>query len=269
MKGVDYSWGRPDLQCLKQSGYDFVARYYDAGNPVSAGGKTLNADERDAILAAGLQIFTVFESTGGASLERWLRGYAALRSNRPLDLRGPFKGIGYFNTSQGQFDGYRALAFARYLNQPHDLPIFFAVDYGASNDELSRVFDYREAAQVVLGQEYVAGIYGSYWVVQYMLDRGVPCWQTYAWSGGNRDSRAMMYQYKNGQQACGAEVDLNVCDTPGWGAEENVGALQKEEFDKWVNETIGPAADAPRGTVKGDLNYLLGLVESIKKEVNK
>lgn len=89
-------------------------------------------------------------------------------------------------------------------------PVYFAVDFDATPGDQAAINQYLMGAASVLGWQRV-GVYGSYWVVSRALAAKV-CkygWETYAWSGTNVDSKAHLFQYKNGQRVGGVSVDLD------------------------------------------------------------
>ena len=53
-------------------------------------------------------------------------------------------------------------------------------------------------------------MYGGYYAVKRVLDAGLATlgWQTVAWSGGQRDTRAVLYQTTNSPPIPGADVDI-------------------------------------------------------------
>lgn len=76
------------------------------------------------------------------------------------------------------------------------------------------------AAAAVLGSGRV-GLYGGYWPLSRAFSAGAVAWgwQTYAWSGGNVDPRAHLYQGLDDTTVAGAAVDLDQTlrdDLPFW-----------------------------------------------------
>src|SRR5258708_24212904 len=97
------------VAALKANNVAFVCRYYDASGGTSA--KCLDAGEAQTLLATGLEIFVVYETAPTA--------------------------VGDFTRAQGRFDGDAAMAAAKRAGQPPQVPIFFAVDYDASDSDLA------------------------------------------------------------------------------------------------------------------------------------
>jgi|GEM_PF-2640574 len=100
---------------------------------------------------------------------------------------------------------------------------------------------------------YEAGVYGSYEVIEEMAKRGA-CrhfWQTYAWSRGQKSSRANLYQYRNNVKVAGGTNEKMSSDD----AVKIIAFLQaawkvattktdKEEFHRLANE-VRKAAGLP------------------------
>lgn len=180
LKGCDYVAGPTPAQ-LKAAGIKFVFRYLSTpGNP-----KNLTKAEAKALLAAGIEIGLVFETTAN----RALSGAAA-----------------------GKADAKSAAAQAAALGVPATTAIYFAVDTGAAGSELKAVVAYIRAAAAVLGAART-GVYGGLGAVKACLDAKVCkfAWQTYAWSGTPTvwDMRAQVRQVANGQKIGGHSVDLD------------------------------------------------------------
>ena len=176
MKGLDYSFSRPEPARIAREGFAFVMRYLSY-----TPGKNITPQERDALFAAGLSIGLVWETYA----QRPMSGYAG-----------------------GREDAQAAYSQARALGQPLDRPIYFAVDWDASESEIATVRDYLSGAASILGAERI-GVYGSYRVVSVCMETGAAAWgwQTYAWSGRSIYAGAHIYQYSNGEW--NGTVDFN------------------------------------------------------------
>lgn len=188
MKGLDYSWGRPNLDTVKAQGYSFVARYLAA----YGGGKEISAGEAAQIRARGLGLVLVYEQ------------YA----KRPAEGR-----------AAGVADAKTALAQARSVGFPDDRPIYFAVDWDTTPGDQAAIDEYLKGAASVIGADRV-GVYGSFYVVERCAKNGSAkwFWQTYAWSGGQVSSHTHFLQYLNGQTVGGAAVDFNESKKSDFGA---------------------------------------------------
>jgi LysM repeat protein len=173
---IDYSGLRPNPADVKHNGATGVLRYLSEPIPATAW-KRITVPEKDAILAAGLDLILNFEWYEG----RMLEGAAA-----------------------GTHDGQNALAQARELGYPKGASIYFSHDTGQRNDQA--VIAYLRAAQAALGNEYVVDIYSGFDTVEACLSAGVARygWQTLAWSGG-RIGRAHIYQNGNQWYSNGAD----------------------------------------------------------------
>lgn len=178
-KWLDYSGFRPDPHELKKQGVTGVLRYLSEPVPATSW-KRISISEKNAILAAGLDLILNFE---------WYEG-------RMLEGR-----------SAGLHDGATALHQARALGYPKGATIYFSHDTSARND--GAVVAYLRAAQEALGGEYHADIYSGYDVVEMAKKHGVARygWQTLAWSGGRMGSAHI---YQNGNTWYSGNADENV-----------------------------------------------------------
>ena len=189
--GIDYSWGRPRPSAVVAAGYTFVCRYVSW----STTGKNLTRPEADALRAAGLDIVTNWEYTAAEALD----GYSAGVSNAREANR-------------------QALA----CGMPSTRPIYFSVDFDASAAQQPTINAYFDGIASVLGRNRT-GAYGGYYVIDRLFDAGKISWgwQTYAWSGGNWDTRAELRQVLNGITVDGADCDRNearAADFGQWGS---------------------------------------------------
>lgn len=176
-EGIDYAYHHAlNLDALRAAGVTFAMRYlsHDAAKNLSAGEAQLLGD-------GGIDIGVVWES----SARRALAGHDA-----------------------GVADATTAASQATACGMPAGRPIYFAVDFDAADADKPKLADYLRGAAQVLGLDAV-GVYGGYWVVKYCFDESVAAfgWQTYAWSGGHRDSRAQIYQHLNGVSIGGLACD--------------------------------------------------------------
>lgn len=196
---ADYSTLRPSTSELKAAGITAVGRYigWDSVPGYNSIGKNLSRTEARALIAAGIGIFLSFEynpeaATGGVA--------------------------------QGLRDGTLATEQLEALAAPAGMTVYFAVDFDVP-DYAPTLADTPANAHAKLGPvaAYFAGIratkpaykvavYGGYWVCKRALDAGLAsmAWQTAAWSGGQRDPRAVIYQ--TGQTTLGA-ADVDVHET--------------------------------------------------------
>ncbi len=177
-RGLDYSFARPSPESIKSGGYDFICRYLSP-QP----NKNISAQETAAALAAGLSIVLVWESTATRALD----GFAA-----------------------GAQDAHDALQVAQDANCGNIPAIYFAVDFDATEADQLKIDDYLHGAASILGLPRT-GVYGGYHIIKRCFDNSSASWgwQTYAWSGGNWDSRAHLRQVQNGVSFNGMDVDID------------------------------------------------------------
>jgi Domain of unknown function (DUF1906) len=99
-------------------------------------------------------------------------------------------------------------------------PIYFALDIdprGLSSSQWDAVKAYLNGAASVIGRDRV-GVYGGFKAIDVLVPTWAPWgWQTYAWSAGQLSGKANLFQYQNGVQLCGGEVDLCRSLTPDFG----------------------------------------------------
>jgi hypothetical protein len=198
--GVDYSWYRPSPSSLKSDGYAFVCRYLSHDTT----GKNLSKSEADALIAAGLNVVDNWEDSATDALS----GY---------DL--------------GVSDAKDAQAQASADGAPSTRPIYFSVDFDATPGEETAINAYFDGVASVIGVDRT-GAYGGYYVIQRLFDAGKIKWgwQTYAWSGGQWDSRAQLRQVQNG--IAGGEMDEDQSEAADYG--------------QWGNY-VPPSPDVPKG----------------------
>lgn len=165
--GVDYSFARPSPASLAADGFTFAVRYFSHDS-----GKNLTASEARALIAAGLDVVSNWESTA----ESALGGHA-----------------------QGVADAQAADAQHRAVGAPASRPIYFSVDFDATPGQQAAINAYFDGVASVIGRERT-GAYGGYYVIKRLFDAGKITWgwQTYAWSGGQWDPRAQLRQIQNG-----------------------------------------------------------------------
>ena len=171
-EGVDYSFARPGGANLRAHGKLFAGRYlwYNTAS------KGINQSEWNDLVGNGVAVFQIYEEDG----KEMLGGYAA-----------------------GVACAQKAETYRKNNGLPEQ-PIYFCVDFDANEGQQGAINDFLRGAATVIGDR--AGIYAGYWVVKRALDAGATKWafQTYAWSGGNVDPRAAVYQYLNGQSINGS-----------------------------------------------------------------
>lgn len=190
-KGVD---ARSDCsgiaQALVDAGVEFVARYY-----ANSGAKVLSQGEARMLSLAGLQLVAVWED-----------GY-------------PTKAL-YFSYAKGVDDASSAFHDALIVGQPIDSPIYFAVDYDATNSDISGpINDYFRgiaagfAASSGGGSVHPVGVYGSGATCSFLLARNLAAVSWLSMSPGFLGSKYFgawnIKQTRDPQQFGGIAADLD------------------------------------------------------------
>jgi hypothetical protein len=189
--GVDFSWDRPSPAGLHADGYTFAVRYLS----YSTTGKNLTVDEASALIAANMDIAAVWETGATDALD---------------------------GNARGASDAAEALRQATAVGMPDGRPIYFAIDFDATADQLAAIDDYFAGVASVLGVART-GAYGGIHPLQHLLDAGAIswAWQTTAWSAGQWEPRAQLRQVHNDISVAGGACDLDeaeVSDFGQWGA---------------------------------------------------
>lgn len=194
---LDYSTNKPPIGALKAAGVTGVGRYigWDSVPGFHSIGKNLTRAEAQRYLDAGIEIFLAFE-------------YAA---------DAPSHGAG-----QGRSDGNLAMSQLAQLGSPPNMGVYFAADYDipdfaphlpdtAANamEKLGPLGQYWASIKA-LKHPYEIGAYGGYYLIKRLFDAKLITlgWQTVAWSGGQRDVRAQIYQLASNPPIAGADIDI-------------------------------------------------------------
>lgn len=232
ISGVDYAWSHPGGAALKAAGKQFACRYLSTDTT-----KSITRAEADDLAAHGVSCVVVWETTA----KRALAGQAA-----------------------GAADAKAAASQASASGMPSSRPIYFAVDFDATEAQQAAINAYLDGAASVLGRSRV-GIYGGYYPVKRALDAGKAtwAWQTIAWSGGQWDARAVIRQ---GAQKTinGVSCDLDTAIAtdygqwmPGKTPEKDV-ALTSDDIDKVASAVVAKLL-AGGGALEGsDLTRIWG-----------
>jgi len=191
-----------------------------------------------------------------------------------------------YGYSAGKTAAQKAKERALALGQPKKSAIFFAVDYDAPKSDFDAFEQFLKGVKEVFGDDYFAGIYGKYDVIEEMAKRGA-CkyfWQTLAWSKGKLSKYADLYQYKIDTIVNGINVDLNECFNPQifWGQykeetkviepapveiKPNVKTLEMYDDvpeNHWAASSIKKAYE--KGIMKGVSTRKFGLNQEITRE---
>lgn len=197
-EGVDYAATTTHANelCFVNNGKSFVCRYYDNSGGTSA--KILDAAEATSLHSAGLRINAVYETCAGVCT---------------FDCAGSPCGVAYFTPAQGTYDGTQAKASAQRAGQPGTAPIYFAIDYDASDADLVTITEYFNAVYNAINGAYPLGVYGSYQVCEYARLHwpGVPYrWQAVGWNPGGLVSAGVnIWQNVFDQLLCNVRVDMD------------------------------------------------------------
>jgi hypothetical protein len=182
LRGLDYAGGIPPAAAISAAGYRFVVRYLTPGGPALPG-KLLTRAEYASLIAAGVAVTVNWETS-------------AIRMKGGHDA--------------GVADARDADAAARKIGHPSSKPIYFSADWDTTPADQIAIDAYLRGAAEVLGPDRV-GVYGSYYVVKRCLDNGTArwAWQTLAWSGGQTDPRAHIFQRIGTVFIAGVPCDIN------------------------------------------------------------
>lgn len=183
--GVDYAWSHPGGKALQAAKKRFACRYLSKDAT-----KNLTRPEADDLAEHDVSCVVVWETV----------------ANRALGGR-----------AAGISDAHAALTQATAAGMPSGRPIFFAVDWNATEAQQAAIDAYFGGVISVLGLARTGG-YGGYWVIKRLFDAGLITfgWQTIAWSGGLWDERA---QIRQGSQKTinGVSCDLNTATAADYG----------------------------------------------------
>lgn len=181
MKGCDWAWGvvpgreRELARALRAQGFRFVVRYLSS-DPT----KNLTRAEVAAYRAEGMDIVTVWEDAADAVLGGAAAGrYAAVTAKAQLAL----------------------------LGAPAHAPVYFAMDFQVTPDQIAQADAYLDATAFVLTEE-LNGVYGSYTAVTQAKHVHYK-WQTVAWSAGQWSPSDEIRQYAVSGVTDGAQWDLD------------------------------------------------------------
>ena len=181
-QGVDFAWGGPTVKAMQGAGKQVAASYLSWDSS-----KDWQVSQLHAYRYACIRAVPVWESTGN----RALSGFTA-----------------------GAADARQANSDARSLGFPVGQPLYFAVDFDETPAQAAAVAKYFQGVASVIGLKRT-GAYGGYWVISRLFNAKLITygWQTYAWSGGQWDSRAQLRQYDNNVLVGGRDVDLDVTES--------------------------------------------------------
>jgi hypothetical protein len=200
LKGIDFSYGSGlTTTQMKNAGVQFVCRYLSGGNS-----KDISKAELTNYMAAGIPVVFVWETSG-------------------VDMTSEANGINDAKAAQAELVKLGASTAV----------VFFAADEQAEPD----LVGYLVGAATVIGHARV-GIYGGLGSIEQAFNNHVAAygWQTYAWSGGVWDNRALLRQTLNGVKVGPATVDL---DQAAYWSSATVLTVH-DDFGQWPRPTVTP-----------------------------
>ncbi|MFC9997218.1 glycoside hydrolase domain-containing protein [Nocardia sp. NPDC127526] len=202
---VDFAARLIDPHAIKAAGHTAVLVYVAPSRPGAAfGAKPVTREYTEALTAAGLQIVSCYQF------------------GKPGDAQSPSDWtLGY---EGGQRMGLQAKENHHAAGGPDWCPIFFAVDEDISLDEWNdTAVHFFRGVNDAIGREWT-GIYGHARVCAWAIEDGVVgrtregkywAWQTRAWSRGEREDNAVLFQRvidtpsSPGPLIDGSSVDVN------------------------------------------------------------
>ncbi|MGW4633815.1 glycoside hydrolase domain-containing protein [Nocardia sp. NPDC004415] len=261
---VDFAARLIDPAAIAAAGHSAVLAYVSPSRPgANFGAKPITADYARALAAAGLDVVSIWQygKPGDATPSDWTTGFDG-----------------------GRRMAEQARATHLSLGAPAHAPIFFAVDEDISLSQWNTTaVEFFRGVNAVLGTANT-GIYGHSRVCAWAIEDGVVggrgghswVWQTRAWSGTEREPRAVLYQRvidtptNPGPKIDGTSVDVNDILAPDfgqWALDRTVTIPQFTEIDR-----LGPS-HSPRNGVR-ITNFILhtqegnGTAESLAAYLN-
>ena len=204
-KLIDFAMRQIPAQDIRGAGYSGVVNYVSTSRPGSNfGAKPITRPYAESLTAAGLVIVSNYQ-------------YGKPGGTAPSDFTRGFPG--------GVADARTAWQLHTAAGGARNAPIFFSVDDDINRNTWSSVaLQWFRGINSVLGVQRT-GVYGGYDVCRWAAADGVIgnsrtpgyrwAWQTKAWSRGQRDPAAVLYQRivstasSPGPVVGGIEVDVN------------------------------------------------------------
>jgi hypothetical protein len=186
-------------EVISKAGATFLGRYY-----ANSGKKRLRNTEAHALRSAGVKIVAVWEDGS---------------PTRP----------GYFSYAKGVDDSTSAYHDALVIGQPKGTPIYFAVDFDASQIEIAGVLnDYFRGIAAGFtaassgNPEHPVGVYGSGATCSWILGRGLATYSWLAmspgWKGSDFDGWSI--KQSRGDSFAGVEFDADESASDDYGGFE-------------------------------------------------
>ncbi|MEO6795267.1 MAG: DUF1906 domain-containing protein [Mycobacterium sp.] len=202
---IDYAMRQIPAQDIRAAGHSGVINYVSTSRPGSSfGAKPITRPYAESLTAAGLVIVSNYQygKPGGTAPSDFTRGFAG-----------------------GVADAHTAWQLHTAAGGGRSAPIFFSVDDDINRDTWNAVaLQWFRGINSVLGVQRT-GVYGGVNVCRWAAADGVIgnsrtpghrwAWQTKAWSRGQRDPAAVLYQRvvstasSPGPIVGGIEVDVN------------------------------------------------------------
>ena len=191
--GIDTATDISDVvDCFRGKGILLVGRYFSTN-----AWKVIKKEEAQKISDADMYIVSIWQES----------------ANYPE----------YFSYNQGKSDGENAFEYAAEIGQTPNTPVYFAVDFDATSEHKQSILDYfrgvKDGYEEYLKEysiTYKIGVYGSYWVLNWLKEQRIATYfyQAYAsgWSGGENGNPWPDYnirQISAPQTLCGIEVDYD------------------------------------------------------------
>ena len=198
---------RSQAKILADNGISFAGRYLV--DPTTS--KAVTDIEAKAIHDAGLSLLLIYETYA----TRCREGEAA-----------------------GRRDGYAAYSYAKQLEVPYNIAIYFAVDYDAPRNDYAAIEAYLYAAKAACAP-YRCGVYGKADLINSVK---ADCYmQCVAWSNGLISAKNCVYQYEwqggsEAQKICkavGFPVDMCRCSDM-----EKAGMWMPEKQKMWYDDAM-------------------------------
>lgn len=226
LRGVDYSFSRPDPDELARLGYSFVVRYASRVD----GGKNLTPAEARSLTRSGLKIITAWENVAAD--------------------RDPLRG-----RAQGAQDARDHAALVSACEGPDDAVLYFAVDWNATPAEFPALREYfagccDELSAVAARPQELVGCYGHTRLLTYLLDEGVigHGWvaAASAWSVDHTEPRARLHQLTpTDVQLAGGVVDVDEStEDVGWRCLVTFAPLDLQAVQHYAQAKTGQTWDA-------------------------
>lgn len=215
LPGIDFSFGNGLTTAqITKAGFHFVGRYLSGGSP-----KDETVAELQNYLDAGIPVISFWETTG-------------------TDMTSKTKGEEDAGAAQAELEQLANMLIRQDLAMS---PVFFAADAPTEADETG----YLQGCNAVIGKARTA-LYGGFNSIKRAFDNGLiefGC-QTYAWSGGQWDDRALLRQVHNGVKVGPADCDID--QAAFWNSAKVLTAA--DNFGQWPipQPVVSPAKPARR-----------------------